>query len=257
MLFFSNLKKWIFYLSYIFNIFFLKKIILKNITFKYIKINLDLLKKFSYLFCYSSFFELLQNVNYLEFLQFYKFCSYLFSQYMYFKQFKKQILNLSKIFYKKYSSFLKKKLLFLMLYKSENNNFFKTYTNIFKLNYLILIVPYAKFTIINDIFLYFQKQKLKRKFFLKNLVQSFFNFIRIKNHIIKGIYIKGTGRFTRRQRSSLYKYNFGKIEFRTFFSFVHLSSLNVITKYGKCTILLYLNYNLRFLKNKQLLFFYT
>ena len=74
---------------------------------------------------------------------------------------------------------------------------------------------------------------------------------------INGFYIKGLGRFTRRQRASVYKNSKGKLHFRSFNSNISLHVIDVITRYGKCTIRLYINYNLRYqlIKNKYSFYF--
>ena len=251
MLFFFHLKKLLIFLAYILYIFIYKKYLKNNPRLKYIKYDRKNSKKNLFLFIQLTFFSFFFKLKRKK--KIYKFFFFLQFYYLKLKIYKTFFFIFLKKIYLFYENFFKFKLLnFLSYYK--NKLIILNFINLKLLKIRIKFCPLSINTILNDIYLFYQNQKLKRRFSLVQMVYNFYNYIKRYSYLIKGIFIKGLGRFTKRQRSSMYKQTFGKLLFRNFKSKFNLSFFNIITKYSQCTIRLYINYNLRFLKNFKMIF---
>lgn len=184
----------------------------------------------------------------------YKFLFSLWFQFLKIKIFKQLNLKFSQKIFLFYENFFKFKILnFLFFYKKKLN--LLRMVNLKKMVITIKLCRINTNVILNDLQMFYWDWKIKRRFSLAQLVYNFYREIKKSFYLIKGIFVKGLGRFTRRQRSSMYKQSFGKLLFRDFNAIINVKFLNIITKYSQCTIRLYINYNLRFINKKQKIFF--
>lgn len=253
--FFFNKKLFVLFLSYILLIFSVKKYFKKIQFLKFKKYDKKGTKNNLILYIYYNLNELFFKFKKkkVKKIKLYKFLFNLQFQYLNLKIFKKLGLSLLNKFFLFYENFFKFKILnFLFFYKNKLK--LLNFINQNDLKMKIKFCPINSNVILNDLYLFYQNQKLKRRFSLAQLVWNFYREIKKSFYLVVGLFIKGLGRFTKRQRSSMYKQSFGKLLFRNFNTNFNLKYLNIINKYSQCTIRLYINYNLRFIKNKQKIF---
>lgn len=254
-----NLKKLLFFFSYILYILVLKKKLKKfKRSYKYTFTNYFLFTNNLIFYIYFALILLLKiNIKNFSFLKkFFIFCSFFIFKWYLFKFLKKKYLLFYTFLYQTYAKFFKMKLYQLYLNKYINFYIFKKLSNIHNLNIKLKINLLTKYLITSNLLVYYWFFKISKRFKLYNLVWRFFKKFLKKNFFINGFYIKGVGRFTRRQRSSIYKYQKGALNFRSYNVNVILTFIDLITRYGKCTIKVFINYNLRFLINKNIFGFY-
>jgi hypothetical protein len=146
----------------------------------------------------------------------------------------KLYLRFKKFFYCKLLVFFKKLNLINLIVNSKITNF-----NIY---------PNSLLTLSGDLFLLYVKWKLARKFTLNQVVWPFVRHLRNVNFwFIKGFFLKGSGRFTRRQRAVVQKYSYGQIKFSTYNVRLFYYYIFIVTRYGKCGLKLWFNVNNKFI----------
>ena len=252
-LFFFQLKKMLFFLAYIFIIFILKKYLKNTKKLKYLTFDRNLSKEALIFFIYVNFYNLFYEIKLKKKKKFFRFLFFIYFQYLKIRLYNKIFLKFVKLFYSFYELFFKNKILNFLYFQKQFLLFFK-FINLQNINIIVKLCPIGINVILTDLLSFYQKQKLSKKFSLIQIIQNFYKTMGKSSYLIKGLFIKGLGRFTKRQRSSLYKQSFGSLLFKNFASFVTLSFLNIITKHSQCTIRFYINYNLRFFKKNKIIF---
>jgi hypothetical protein len=86
--------------------------------------------------------------------------------------------------------------------------------------------------------------KLKRKYSLGKIINSFlnFNFSNFCKNNVLGVFVRGAGRFTRTQRASLLAVQKGVVPFSTVGTLIDFFNLSVSLKYGSCSIKVWVSY---------------
>lgn len=237
--------------------FKLSKISLKNISrnkylflkkyfkfcIKYLKVQYQALKKRIIVFRNKNRFFLKKYKQLLEVKQkmvvlLYKcFCHWVWLQIVW-RKLKKWYL----IIYSKFENFLNKKL----------ENFL---CGRFSVN--LKLIPLQLKVIYSEVVVRFLKWKILRKFSFYELAHKFLNYDYTNDMAIKGIFLKGQGRFTRRQRSSLFKYTKGALNFRFFKGQISHSYISIITKFGMCGVRVWINYDIDYLNRNFLNNFFS
>ena len=92
--------------------------------------------------------------------------------------------------------------------------------------------------------LLFFRWKFYRKFTLNQTVWPFIRDLQQFNQqYIRGVFVKGSGRFTRKQRADLKLYFYGRVKFSTYNYNILYSYLPIITRYGTCGLKIWLSFN--------------
>lgn len=120
---------------------------------------------------------------------------------------------------------------------------------VFKLRNKVRIFFLSKYSltpyVLNNFFLY----KLKKKFPFKELVKKFL--FKNKNLYTTGLFIRGAGRFTKKQRTSLYKLRKGNIFLNSFNQCIVYNMFTYISRYSICSIHFFFTYVKRLIFNKK------
>lgn len=70
------------------------------------------------------------------------------------------------------------------------------------------------------------------------------------NKFLSGFAFKGFGRFTRRQRASVIKKSLKKIAYSSFKVSLSYFIMTIITKYGTCSLRIWINYKKKYINKK-------
>ena len=90
---------------------------------------------------------------------------------------------------------------------------------------------------------------MAKRFPYRELLNQFI--FRKSNAFLKGFLSKGYGRFTKKQRASVYKNIKGHLAFTYFPGVVNSFFFIYISRYGACGIRFFFNYNLRLLQRQR------
>src|SRR5579885_1250800 len=222
--------KFLFFSFYIiYRLYFIKRIYKRLVyrikkKFKFYKYKL--LKRYLYLKFYLNSlvfikFILIQN----DYVKFKKLVIFLYKKlffWFYYYFICKYIKKIYMIYYKYLQIFLLNKLFFLL----KNNK-------IFLKNDSIKFIPLGEETISSGLILLLFRWKFNRRFTMNQIVWPFIRALSIyKNRVIKGFFVRAAGRFTSRQRASLFKYGYGRINFSTFKIYLIYDVINIVSRHG-------------------------
>src|SRR5579885_508542 len=222
--------KFLFFSFYIiYRLYFIKRIYKRLVyrikkKFKFYKYKL--LKRYLYLKFYLNSlvfikFILIQN----DYVKFKKLVIFLYKKlffWFYYYFICKYIKKIYMIYYKYLKIFLLNKLFFLL----KNNK-------IFLKNDSIKFIPLGEETISSGLILLLFRWKFNRRFTMNQIVWPFIRALSIyKNRVIKGFFVRAAGRFTSRQRASLFKYGYGRINFSTFKIYLIYDVINIVSRHG-------------------------
>lgn len=194
-------------------------------------------KRCNYLYLFGIFFEcFLSFFRYKStFIKLLKYFYMIVRQWFWFILCVRNLKNTYKTLYFRFKKFFYCKLVvFLKKLNLFSNSKLKNFN----------IYPNSLLTLSGDLFLLYVKWKFARKFTLNQVVWPFVRHLRSVNFwFIKGFFLKGSGRFTRRQRAVVQKYNYGQIQFSTYNVRLFYYYIFIVTKYGKCGLKLWFNIN--------------
>ena len=137
-----------------------------------------------------------------------------------------------------YLSFIKKYFLINL------TKFLNKYLNILKvsfdLNLILIDFPFFK----SEFLCRFVIFKLKKKYSFGKIVNSLFNIWLLSSlkYKITGLYLKGSGRFTRAQRASTFSVSKGILSFSSISKLVDYFNMVIPLKYGVCSIKIWLSF---------------
>jgi hypothetical protein len=197
-------------------------------------------KRCNYLYLFGIFFEcFLSFFRYKStFIKLLKYFYMIVRQWFWFILCVRNLKNTYKTLYFRFKKFFYYKLVFFL---KKLNLFSNSKLKNFN------IYPNSLLTLSGDLFLLYVKWKFARKFTLNQVVWPFVRHLRSVNFwFIKGFFLKGSGRFTRRQRAVVQKYNYGQIQFSTYNVRLYYYYIFIVTKYGKCGLKLWFNINNNF-----------
>jgi len=114
----------------------------------------------------------------------------------------------------------------------------------------INIYPLAAKTVPLDLVLRFFDWKMKRRFTINQTVWPFLKQVRRTNRFIRGFFLVGSGRFTKKQRADIKKYKYGKVKLGTYYYRLNHAFSTITTKYGLCGLKFWINISGRHTNHK-------
>jgi hypothetical protein len=201
------------------------------------------LKSFLYLF--GIFFKLILKYKKKKFKKIIKVCYYKLRNWFWFYIFYNTLrrfyyilyIPIKRFFFYKLKNFIYKLYKYNLLTSLKMKSF--------------KIIPISFLTISGLLILLYFRWKFKRKFTFNQIVWPFMRRLqKTSRFFIKGFFFKISGRITKRQRASVFRYSFGQIKFSTYKVRLTYVFLPLITKYGKCGLKLWLNIRKKYIKRR-------
>jgi len=222
-------------------LFYENKVINKKFFFFLIYLLYNFLKK-------RRFMNLNLNLNFYNFFFFIK-KKIIESKEIFFKIFR-ILYNIFFVFFFRRLLKLIFKKFYMVLIENLCKYFQMKIFTIFKLNSKIKIFFLSKYSltpyILNNFFLY----KLKKRFPFNELVKKFL--FKNKNLYVMGLFVRGAGRFTKKQRTSLYKLQKGTVFLNSFNQCISYNMFTYISRYSICSIHFFFTYVKNLIFNKKL-----
>lgn len=147
-------------------------------------------------------------------------------------------------FYKTFREIIYFKLIYFF---SKKEDLFKK--KMFDLNN-INIYPLAAKTLPLDLVLRFFDWKMKRYFTINQTVWPFLKKVKKTNRFIRGFFLVGSGRFTKKQRADIKKYKYGKVRLGSYNYRLNHAFSTITTRYGLCGLKFWINISKRHTNHK-------
>ena len=147
-------------------------------------------------------------------------------------------------FYKTFREIIFFKLIYFF---SKKEDLFKK--KMFDLNN-INIYPLAAKSLPLDLVLRFFDWKMKRYFTINQTVWPFLKKVKKTNRFIRGFFLVGSGRFTKKQRADIKKYKYGKVRLGSYNYRLNHAFSTITTRYGLCGLKFWINISKRHTNHK-------
>ena len=147
-------------------------------------------------------------------------------------------------FYKNFREMIFFKL--LSFFRNKEDLFRKKILNVEDIN----IYPLAARTLPLDLVLRFFDWKMKRFFTINQTVWPFLKKVKKTSRFIRGFFLVGSGRFTKKQRADIKKYKYGKVRLGSYNYRLNHAFSTITTKYGICGLKFWINISKRYTNHK-------
>ncbi len=147
-------------------------------------------------------------------------------------------------FYKNFREIVFFKLLYF--FQKKEDLFRKKMLNVDDIN----IYPLAAKTLPLDLVLRFFDWKMKRFFTINQTVWPFLKKVKKTSRFIRGFFLVGSGRFTKKQRADIKKYKYGKVRLGSYNYRLNHAFSTIRTKYGICGLKFWINISKRHTNHK-------
>lgn len=147
-------------------------------------------------------------------------------------------------FYKSFREIVFFKLLYF--FRKKEDLFKEKMLNVNDIN----IYPLAAKTLPLDLVLRFFDWKMKRFFTINQTVWPFLKKVKKTSRFIRGFFLVGRGRFTKKQRADIKKYKYGKVRLGSYNYRLNHAFSTITTKYGTCGLKFWVNISKRYTNHK-------